>query len=343
MNQIISPLAVDSPPAPLAPAGGRGGLRGRGVRAGFTLIEVVLALAITGLLLAGVFSVASSATTMAREVATSQERVMVSQSLLGLLRRTFEQVPGNASVELKLTGPGSGQSVFSDVVFRDFPMAFAWAGVEAGAKTVIFRTMQDPAGLMAARVLYLTEDQAEAYDNNRLREDDTVAGLTLLTGIGLCTWHFWDDRTEEWVDEWNPQRFANRRPSLVNLYFRFAGQDSMGENITFWIPTMANPSSYTNAAANRGGRPGGNQGGQGGGPGDGPGGPGGGPGAGPGGGGPGGGQPGLNRPGGGRGGGPPGGGGGRGGGGGGRGGPGGGGGGGRGPGGGPGIPGGGGR
>jgi prepilin-type N-terminal cleavage/methylation domain-containing protein len=293
---------------------------------GFTLIEVVLALAITGMLLAGVFAVAQSATSMADEVATSQERAMVGHSFTGLLRRTFEQVPGNAKVELKLTSGGSSGAVQSDVVFRDYPLAFAWAGVEAGAKTVIFRTQPDARGTLAARVLYLTEEQAEAYDDNRLRDDESVVGLTLVDGVRFCQWYFWDDRTEEWVEEWDPQKYANRRPTLVNLYLKFSSADSVGENITFWIPTMANPSSFASGTAGRGGRPGGGEGGPGG---EGPGGPGG-PGAGPGGGGPGGG-PGFDR-GGGRGGrgGPPGGGGGRGGmgggggGGGGRGGPGGG-------------------
>lgn len=259
---------------------------------GFTLIEVVLALAITGMLLAGVFAVAQSATSMADEVSSSQERAMVGQSFTGLLRRTFEQVPGNAKVELKLNGSAAGGAVQSDIVFRDYPLAFSWAGVEAGAKTVVFRIQPDTRGSLAARVLYLTEEQAQAYDDNRLRDDDTVVGLTLVDGLRFCQWYFWDDRTEEWVEEWDPQRYANRRPSLVNLYLKFASADSVGENVTFWIPTMANPSTYANPNANRGGRPGGSPGG--------PGGEGGGPGAGPGGGRPGG--PGAGPPGGGRGG-----------------------------------------
>lgn len=283
----------------------------------FTLIEVVLSLAITGLLLAGVFAVAQAATSMADEVAGSQERAMLGQSFTGLLRRTFEQVPGNAKVELKLTSQGTGGAVESDIVFRDYPLAFAWAGVEAGAKTVIFRTQPDARGALAARVVYLTEEQAEAYDDNKLNlADENVAGLTLVTGLRFCQWYFWDDRTEEWVEEWDPQKFANRRPSLVNLYMKFYNEDSVGENVTFWIPTMVNPSTYAGAGGAAGGAGGP---GQPGGPGAGPGGPGAGPGAGPGG------RPGGGRggPGGGRG---PGGGGGRG--------PGGGGGGGRGPGGG---------
>jgi len=291
------------------PVGARAS-RSRAGAAGFTLIEVVLSLAITGMLLAGVFAVAQSATSMADEVASSQERAMLGQSFTGLLRRTFEQVPGNAKVELKITSQGSGGAAQSDIIFRDYPLAFAWAGVEAGAKTVIFRTQPDARGALAARILYLNEDQAEAYDGGKLSvDDDTVAALTLVDGLRFCQWYFWDERTEEWVEEWDPQKFANRRPSLVNLYLKFFGEDTAGENVTFWIPTMVNPSTYAGTGVAAGGAGAGGAGPGGPGRPGGPGGPGG-PGAGPGGGR---GQPGMDRPGGGRGGrGGPGGGGGRG-------------------------------
>lgn len=273
----IRPTAAGFPPSPKAGAG-------------FTLIEMVLAVAITGMLLAGVFSVAQSATSMADEVSSSQERAMLGQSFTGLLRRTFEQVPGNAQVELVITDKGSGGAAHSDIVFTDYPLAFAWAGVEAGAKTVIFRIEQDARGSLQARVLYLNEDQAEEYEKNRLKfTDPTVASLVLVDGLRFCTWYFWDERTEEWVDEWDARQYANRRPSLVNLYLKFYSEDSMGENVTFWIPTMVNPETY--ASNTPGGGGGGGGGGNGGGQGGGPGGGGGGPGAGPpgGGGGPGGG------------------------------------------------------
>jgi hypothetical protein len=140
-------------------------------------------------------------------------------------------------------------------------------------------------------VLYLNEEQAEMYERGSLKNEADVASLVLLEGMRFCQWYFWDDRTEEWVDAWDSIKYPNRRPSLVNLYLRFQDETSTGENITFWVPTMASPETYAGAGAGLGG--GRNRGGDddGGGDGGGRGGRGG-PGAGgPGGGGPGGGGP----------------------------------------------------
>lgn len=261
---------------------------------GFTLIEVVIGLAITGMIMAAIFTVAQSATSMSTEISGAQERAMLSQSYVDLLRRTFEQTPGNARVELRLLDKNIGGATQAEIAFHDYPLAFSWAGVEAGAKTVILRIQPDPVGTLMARVMYLNEDQAEAYEENRLRDDGTISDLNLISGMQFCQWYFWDERTEEWVQEWDNLSHPNRRPSLVNLYLKFFYEGSTGENITFWIPTMVSPTTYVNTRDGQGG---------GGGDGDGPGGPdGGSPGGGPGGGRPGQGGPGDPPPGGGRGG-----------------------------------------
>ncbi len=295
------------------------GRRRRASAGGFTLIEVVLALALAGLVFAGTYAIANAASSMSQEITTSQEKAMRVHSFTDLLRRNFEQMPGNTTIELQPRNGAGRRAVVTEIIMRDYPLAFSWAGVTAGAKTTIFRVEVDDNGALGARVLYLNEDQAEEFDNGRLNEEG-VPSIYLIDGMKYCQWNFWDDRTEEWVDTWDKQKYNTRRPTLVNLYLQFTDGTS-GENVVFWIPTMANPSTY---AGNGTGAPtggGGGGGGEGGGPGGpgagGPGGPGGGgPGIGPGGGrgGPGGGGRGGN-------------GGGRGGNGGGRGGPGGGGGG----------------
>lgn len=284
--------------------------------AAFTLIEIIIAVAILGMLMAGVYSVAKGAMNLSTATLESQEESMQTQSFVDLLRRTFEQMPGNAQIELKLDGSRATPTTRADVVFKEYPLAFTWTGVSAGAKIVILRTEPESRGTMRARVIYLTEDEARDYEEGK-QPSDTAASLVLFGNIRGLQWNFLDDRVQpdgEWVETWDKQKYSTRRPSLVNLYLQiFDG--SAAVNHVFWIPTVVNPQTITNA--NGGG--GGGQSGPGG-PGAGPGGPSAGPG-GAGGGGPGGPGAGRGGPGGGRGGD----GGGRGGPGGGRGGPGGGG------------------
>jgi hypothetical protein len=201
---------------------------------------------------------------MSDEIVETQERAMTTHSFVDLLRRTFEQTPGNSQVELRILDKAPGGATLAEIAFRDYPLAFSWAGVEAGAKTVILRAEREPRGSIRARVLYLTEEQAQEYDAKR-EPSGFVASLSLIEEIRYMQWNFWDERTEEWVDAWDPQQYGNRRPSLVNLYLQFYG--GAADNIVFWIPTMANPETFTRGQGAGGGRGGPNDDGDAGGPG----------------------------------------------------------------------------
>jgi type II secretion system protein J len=229
-------------------------------KSGFTLVEVVLAVAIMGLMLAGVYAVAKASVVMSEEISTSQESAMKTQSLIDLLRRTFEQTPGNTQIELKLTEPGNIGTSLSDLALKDYPLAFSWAGVEAGAKMVIIRLEKDPRGAMQMRVLYLNKEQAEDYEANKLSTRAEVANLLLLDQIQKCQWSFYDERADEWVDSWDKQKYGTRRPSQVNLFLQFF-DGNPPQNLVYWIPTMANPETFTQNGGNGGNGNGGNGGG----------------------------------------------------------------------------------
>lgn len=263
-----------------ATAGGAG-------RGGFTLIEVLLGLALFSILIGGIFSVQKGTLEVSREVVERETKTMRMNSFADLLRRTFESMPGNAKFVLQLEG---GQhSGYSDVQFVDYPLAFSWPGVPAGAKSVIFRTSREPTGVgLQATLLYLDEEQTQDYEQNKLDDRNVLAALNLMQGIMRLQWAVFDDTTQQWQEEW--LRDKTTRPSFVTLTLEYLdGQDPV--QLYFWIPQMANPSTFTQTGGQGGGGGGGGPGG-GGGEGGGPGGPGGGgPGAGgpPGGGPPGGG------------------------------------------------------
>lgn len=251
-----------SPSRCIVPSG-----RNRRRRAGFSLMEVLLALALLALLAGGIFAVQRGAISVSAEVAAAQTQTLRMHSFCELLRRTFEQAPGNARVYLTLTG---GQySGLSDVAFVDYPLAFTWPGIPAGSKTVIFRTQRAASGLGAeARLLYLDEEETQLYEQGRSEGSRAIADVLLMESIRNLTWRFYDDRKQEWELEW--PRTNNRRPTFVELRLEFLdGQDPV--RLVFWIPQMANPEEFTR---NQGGPGGGGGGGGGGGDGDGAGGPG---------------------------------------------------------------------
>jgi prepilin-type N-terminal cleavage/methylation domain-containing protein len=238
--------------------------RRRAPPAGFSLIEVVLAVALISLLVGGVYAIARGAVQVSGKVVRNQQQSMNVHSFIELCRRNFEAMQGNAKVEL-ITEGLSG-SARSELVFTDYPMGFTWSGVPAGSAAVIMRTDRTSSGAYRVSLQYLDEEQNEQRQS-ALAPADLGVTLPLLDDIRSLQWRFWDARTEEWEEVWED---ANLRPSLVELNVEFLDGDEPLRSV-FWIPTMANPETLAQAGRAEAG--------QGGGPG-GPGGPGGGPGAG---------------------------------------------------------------
>ncbi len=228
-----------------------GGVRRRAGR-GFTLVEVLLGLALLGLLAGGIFAVQRGALTVSAEVAERETKVMRVHAFCELLRRTFEQAPGNARVNLMVYG-GAGSDL-TEVAFTDYPLAFNWPGVTAGSKTVIFRTERAAGGLgLQAAVIYLDEEQSDAWQRGQFDETKALGRLTLLDGIAFLGWRFFNETTQEWELEWP---VANtRRPSFVEMTLQFVdGYDPV--RLVFWIPTMANPQTFTSNLGGGGAGPG---------------------------------------------------------------------------------------
>lgn len=250
---------------------------------GFTLVEVLIGLALFSILVGGIFTVQKGALEVSKEVVDSETRTLRMHSFCELLRRNFEQMPGNAQVNLQFYG-GSGSDM-TEVAFTDYPLAFTWPGVTAGAKTVIFRTERSTGIGLQAAILYLDEEQADAWRKGGFDETKILGRITIMDGIASLSWRFFDDtkatgtnKDDGWEEEWPLTN--TRRPTQVEMTLQFMdGSDPV--RLVFWIPTMLSPQQFTAGFAPQtpqipgGGPPGGGP----------PGGPGAGPPGGPGGGG----------------------------------------------------------
>lgn len=219
------------------------------------MIEILLGLALLGLLVGGIFSVQKGAMEVSAEITEREVKTLKVHSFCELLRRNFEQMPGNARVNLLLYG-GAGSDL-TEVVFSEYPLAFTWPGVSAGAKTVLFRTERASSGFgIQASLLYLDEEQAQYWQQGKFDESKALGRLTLMDGIQILGWQFFDDAKQEWEIEWPTTN--TRRPSFIKMTLQFTdGYDPVV--LIFWIPTMANPQTFTGGFGGQsgGGQPGG--------------------------------------------------------------------------------------
>ncbi len=208
---------------------------------GFTLLEIVLGMAILGLIVSGIYAVASGTVALSNEVSESQNEEIRLHNFLRLLRRNFERMPGNAGVTMMpVTNRGNMET---DIVFYDYPLAFYWPSVPAGSARVVLMSRTSSRGAMEVGLLYLDEEAPEDY-RSAMGTSRQMPGLwlPLMHDVTLFEWSFFDEtagEAGEWVPEWeDPQR----RPGIVRLLLQFYGQglDERVESI-FWVPTMANP------------------------------------------------------------------------------------------------------
>jgi prepilin-type N-terminal cleavage/methylation domain-containing protein len=210
---------------------------------GFTLIEILLGLALIGMLAGGIFAVQRGALSVSAEVVERETKTLKVHSFCELLRRNFEQMPGNARVNLQFWG-GAGSDL-TEVAFSDYPLAFSWPGVQAGAKTVIFRTERSVGLGLQAAILYLDAEQADAWTKDSMDEDKILGRLTIMDGISWLGWRFFNETTQEWETEWPLTN--TRRPTFVEMTLQFMdGDDPV--SLVFWIPTMVNPQQFTGFA-----------------------------------------------------------------------------------------------
>ena len=205
---------------------------------GFTLLEVMLAVALFALLVGGIFATQRGALIISQDITEQQEKSMRINSFVELLRRSFEQAPGNSRVNLVLP---RGQEGVSEFYFKDYPLVFAWSGVSAGSKSVILRIEQNSARQFSAVVLYLDEEATQNYEGGNLNEKSVdratnkphVRRLELMDGIKSLTWSVIDDSTlatnarktgkeadDAWVEEWPLEKTA--RPSRVRFNLALA-------------------------------------------------------------------------------------------------------------------------
>ena len=216
-------------------------------RRGFTIIEVVLGLALLSILIGGVFSVLRGTMTGSADLVTGRTQKLRVHSFCELLRRNFEQMPGNARVNLQNY---TGGSDMLEVAFTDYPLAFTWPGVQAGAKTVLFRTERSVGLGLQAVIIYLDEEQSQEWQKGSFDESKGLGRITIMGGIAKLHWRFFNDQTQEYEDEWPLTK--TQRPTFVEMSLGFM-DNSDPITLVFWIPTMANPTQFTNFAGAGGG------------------------------------------------------------------------------------------
>jgi hypothetical protein len=203
---------------------------------GFSLFEIVIALAILGLLTGTLFGIVWKVGDASEEIRTFDMRDEQISRFLGLMRQSIESLPSGGTMEM--TAPEDTGTGFYEMTISGAPTAFHFGDKIIGnGDTVIGLRPQTGPELDSAfaeesdspplfEIAISREDFApsdsdgdgmvfRAGDDAFLQADEEGRyWLPVLGGITEMSWRFWDSDQRDWIDLWEKDDVM---PELLEL------------------------------------------------------------------------------------------------------------------------------
>jgi prepilin-type N-terminal cleavage/methylation domain-containing protein len=208
-------------------------------RRGFTLLEVVIALGLMGMLVGMIFRVAHSSMQLSQTVVEEQSATMERNAFFNLLKNHFEQIPGNAVLRLESSESRSGstsRSLFT-LTFQNVPMSFNWGETPMTAEAIELATVEQRDGFVDVVLRFYDEQILDDSDSIGNEDIKPVAEITLIEDLWMCDCEVVDGRTLEYLTEWDN---SGQLPLQVKFYCRFEPTTDIVQQ-TFWVIPKQNP------------------------------------------------------------------------------------------------------
>lgn len=215
-------------------------------REAFTLLELVLALLLIGLLVGMVFATARSSLVLGNSVVQTQNEEMLHQAFFELLENRLSALPGNTRMELTVTD--SGSHYLSDLTLQNVPLSFTWGGEARTAKAIRLSTVLRRSGFLDIVLSYYeneiidpqSADSSGSGFASSVLDEEPFAEIILLTDVRYFEWRVLDGRTMEYQYDWD---LPGRLPLQMELTCAFGASGEPIRQI-FWIPPRQNPEVF---------------------------------------------------------------------------------------------------
>ena len=201
-------------------------IRRRG--AAFTLFEVILALAILGILTGAVYEIASAALEASKATLAEQSASRRLEAFLSVTRDAFLCLPREGRVSLRFARAASGAPV-PEIVFEEAAGVFGIPSLGGGSLILSARPQSD--GSRTLSVLRVPKD-----GGGITRVPLRSAWIPLLPHVEHVGWSFFSKAG--WRDEWLAE---SGRPLAVRLQMNCLDLAGSKIDAHFWIPPLASP------------------------------------------------------------------------------------------------------
>lgn len=194
----------------------------------FTLIEVLLAMGVIGLLIGGVYGLANGAI----QLGASMNQSRISETRLTNFTTAWRDylenlLPGiRLSCGLEKAKRGAG----GNLLIEGGQVPFVWTSRVRLADAVEFAIVRGKeTGSLQLNVRHLKRlEKPNAFDVY-----SQIAELTLLDGLKEFRWEFYDTEKKRWFATWDADKHP-APPSHMKLHFQFL-KDPREYVFTYWI------------------------------------------------------------------------------------------------------------
>lgn len=199
----------------------------------FTLIEMLTALSVFVIVIAGVFAIANGSMELSADLTQTQERSMIRQNFIDFLRNSFRRIPGDGEIMLAVENQ-RGTYVPTITVFNGGE-AFS-PGPSLPPESSVELYAQEMLGGYLRVGLRLLDDKAtnSLRSGNKRRpsmsKDDVV--LPLIEKVRRFEWEFLNMANGKWENNWK----GAGRPLFARLSLML--DDGVPSSSVFWIPPV---------------------------------------------------------------------------------------------------------
>ncbi len=196
-------------------------------RGGFTLIEVIAAMALMTFVIGGVYGIANGAMELGRSMSENRIHETRITNFVTAWREYLENLPPETRITVgekpsRKFGKGS-------LLVENGTVPFAWTQAVRLAPAVEFKLQRSPANrnVMNLHVLHLKPKKRAASADDY----EVLADLPLLENLRRFEWQFYDADEDEWVTLWEDRPSP---PLYLRLTFGFA-TEPRDYSYIFWI------------------------------------------------------------------------------------------------------------
>jgi prepilin-type N-terminal cleavage/methylation domain-containing protein len=199
----------------------------RSLRRGFTLIEVIAAMALMTFVIGGVYGIANGAMELGKSMSDNRVHETRITNFVTAWRDYLENLPPETRITVgekpsRKFGRGS-------LLIENGTVPFAWTPMVRLAPAVEFKLERSATNrnAMNLHVLHLeTKERATAGD-----EYEVLADLPLLENLRRFEWEFYDVEEDDWVTLWEDRPTP---PLYLRLKFGFI-TEARDYSYVFWI------------------------------------------------------------------------------------------------------------